>query len=104
MIGETLEVAPEDAGARLDRWLARALAVPVARARALVEEGRVTIRGRRCSPVRKLFGIGSHPGGLKEAMVQLGMIQCGQCRRPALPLSSAQKQQVTGVLKEAGLL
>jgi 4-hydroxy-tetrahydrodipicolinate synthase len=58
----------------------------------------------KLAPVRKLFSIGSHPGGLKEAMVQLGMIQCGQCRRPALPLSSAQKQQVTGVLKEAGLL
>lgn len=58
----------------------------------------------RLAPVRKLFGIGSHPGGLKEAMVQLGMIECGQCRRPTLPISAAQKQQVTAVLKEAGLL
>ncbi len=56
------------------------------------------------APVRKLFGVGSHPGGLKEAMVQLGMIECGTCRRPSLPLTPAQKQQVTGILKEAGLL
>ena len=58
----------------------------------------------RLAPVRKLFGVGSHPGGLKEAMIQLGMIPCGTCRRPSLPLSPAQKQQVTAILKEAGLL
>jgi 4-hydroxy-tetrahydrodipicolinate synthase len=58
----------------------------------------------RLAPVRKLFGIGSHPGGLKEAMLQLGMIGCTKCRRPTLDLSPAQKQQVTAVLKEAGLL
>jgi len=56
MTGETHSVPPEDAGERLDRWLARALAVPVERARALVEGGKVTIRGRRCSPLRRLFG------------------------------------------------
>jgi 23S rRNA pseudouridine1911/1915/1917 synthase len=56
MIGEAHVVAPDDAGERLDRWLARALAVPLPRARALVEGGKVTIRGRRCSPLRRLFG------------------------------------------------
>lgn len=58
----------------------------------------------RLAPVRKLFGVGSHPGGLKEAMFQLGMLECTKCRRPTLDLTPAQKQQVTGVLKEAGLL
>ncbi|MBI4536959.1 MAG: 4-hydroxy-tetrahydrodipicolinate synthase [candidate division NC10 bacterium] len=58
----------------------------------------------RLAPVRKLFGVGSHPAGLKEAMVQLGMIDCGKCRRPTLDLTPAQKHQVTGILKEAGLL
>lgn len=46
----------EAAGARLDRFLATALALPVERARALVEAGRVRIRGKACSPHRKLFG------------------------------------------------
>jgi 23S rRNA pseudouridine1911/1915/1917 synthase len=53
---ETLEVPRDDAGARLDRWLARALALRVEHARALVAAGRVRIRGRACSPHRKLFG------------------------------------------------
>ena len=43
-------------GERLDRFLSRALAVPLERARALVEAGRVRIRGKACSPLRKLFG------------------------------------------------
>jgi len=54
--GETLAVPREAAGERLDRFLAKALAVPVERARALVSAGRVRIRGRTCSPHRKLFG------------------------------------------------
>jgi 23S rRNA pseudouridine1911/1915/1917 synthase len=53
---ETLEVPRDDAGARLDRWLAGALALRVEHARALVEAGRVRIRGKACSPHRKLFG------------------------------------------------
>jgi 23S rRNA pseudouridine1911/1915/1917 synthase len=55
-MAETLEVPRDDAGARLDRWLARALCVQVDHARALVEAGRVRIRGKTCSPQRKLFG------------------------------------------------
>jgi 23S rRNA pseudouridine1911/1915/1917 synthase len=51
-----LRVPREAAGERLDRFLARALAIPVERARALIEAGRVRIRGKTCSPVRKLFG------------------------------------------------
>lgn len=55
--GEAPLVVPRDAaGERLDRFLARALALPAARARALIEAGRVRIRGKSCSPVRKLFG------------------------------------------------
>jgi 4-hydroxy-tetrahydrodipicolinate synthase len=58
----------------------------------------------RLAPVRRLFGIGSHPAGLKEAMVQLGLIGCGRCRRPTLDLTPAQKSEVTKVLREVGLL
>jgi len=53
---ERITVPRERAGDRLDRFLASALAVPVERARALVSGGRVRIRGRTCSPHRKLFG------------------------------------------------
>jgi len=53
---EKLHVSGEDAGERLDRFLARALSVKVERARELVAQGRVRIRGRTCSPHRKLFG------------------------------------------------
>lgn len=54
--GAPLVVPREAAGERLDRYLARALAIPLERARALVEGGRVRIRGKACSPLRKLFG------------------------------------------------
>jgi 23S rRNA pseudouridine1911/1915/1917 synthase len=53
---ETLTVPAEAAGQRLDRFLARALAVDVDRARALVASGSVRIRGKTCSVHRKLFG------------------------------------------------
>ena len=53
---QRLQVPRSAAGERLDRFLARALALPVERARALVEGRRVTIRGRPCSVHRKLFG------------------------------------------------
>jgi 23S rRNA pseudouridine1911/1915/1917 synthase len=55
-VPETFQVPRSDAGSRLDRWLARALALRVELVRALVKEGRVRIRGRACSPVRRLFG------------------------------------------------
>jgi 23S rRNA pseudouridine1911/1915/1917 synthase len=54
--GEPLRVPRDAAGERLDRFLARALALPVERARALVTGGRVRIRGKTCAPARKLFG------------------------------------------------
>jgi 23S rRNA pseudouridine1911/1915/1917 synthase len=53
---ETLKVPREAAGQRLDRWLAGALAVPLARARALITGERVRIRGKRCAITRRLFG------------------------------------------------
>src|SRR5689334_16828630 len=56
LVAETYQVPRADSGARLDRWLAGALALRVEQARALVDQGRVRIRGRTCSPVRKLFG------------------------------------------------
>jgi 23S rRNA pseudouridine1911/1915/1917 synthase len=45
-----------DAGARLDRWLAARLGLQPERSRWLIDQGRVRIRGKTCSPVRKLFG------------------------------------------------
>lgn len=43
-------------GERLDRFVARALAVGVERARGLIAAGAVRIRGRTCAVHRKLFG------------------------------------------------
>jgi 4-hydroxy-tetrahydrodipicolinate synthase len=57
----------------------------------------------KLSPVRKLFTVGSHPAGLKEAMVQLGMLGCARCRRPTLDLTPAQRDEVGKILKEIGL-
>jgi 23S rRNA pseudouridine1911/1915/1917 synthase len=51
-----LPVPRAAAGERLDRFLAKALALPQPAARALIEAGQVRIRGKSCSPVRKLFG------------------------------------------------
>ncbi|WP_041454110.1 RluA family pseudouridine synthase [Anaeromyxobacter sp. K] len=53
---ELLRVPREAAGARLDRWLAGAIGATAERTRWLVETGRVRIRGKTCSPHRKLFG------------------------------------------------
>jgi 23S rRNA pseudouridine1911/1915/1917 synthase len=53
---EVLKVPRSAAGARLDRFLAGALSLPVEGARGLVTAGRVRIRGKTCSPVRRLFG------------------------------------------------
>lgn len=53
---ERLIVPREDAGARLDRWLARRAGLAAPRAAALCEAGRVRIRGKACSPHRRLFG------------------------------------------------
>jgi len=55
-VRETLDVPREAAGERLDRFVARALAVPIERSRALIGAGQVRIRGRACSVHRKLFG------------------------------------------------
>jgi 23S rRNA pseudouridine1911/1915/1917 synthase len=56
MAREILEVPREAAGERLDRWLAGALAIPLDRARDLVEAGRARIRGKTCAIQRRLFG------------------------------------------------
>ena len=58
----------------------------------------------KLAPVRRLFTVGSHPAGLKEAMVQLGLIECGRCRRPTLDLTPSQRTEVTKILREVGLL
>ena len=53
---QRLSVPREARGDRLDRFLARALSLGVERARTLVEDGAVRIRGRTCAVHRKLFG------------------------------------------------
>jgi len=53
---QRLTVPREDAGARLDRWLGPRLGLPSARAAALCQAGRVRIRGKACSPHRRLYG------------------------------------------------
>jgi 4-hydroxy-tetrahydrodipicolinate synthase len=83
--------------------VAPALAVGIYQAVEAGDLGKARELQAKLAPVRKLFGIGSHPTGLKEAMVQLGMIECGRCRRPTLDITPAQKAEVTTVLREAGL-
>ncbi|HSD52111.1 MAG TPA: 4-hydroxy-tetrahydrodipicolinate synthase, partial [Candidatus Methylomirabilis sp.] len=58
----------------------------------------------RLAPVRKLFAMGSHPAGIKEAMVQLGMLDGGRCRRPTLDLTPGQREEVRSILRDTGLL
>ncbi len=53
---DRLTVAREDAGVRLDRWLAPRLGLPTSRAAALCQRGAVRIRGKACSPLRRLYG------------------------------------------------
>jgi 23S rRNA pseudouridine1911/1915/1917 synthase len=53
---ERLTVPFDDAGARLDGWLAARLGLTRERARDLCQRGLARIRGKRCSPLRKLFG------------------------------------------------
>ncbi len=83
--------------------VAPALAVGIFRA---VEAGNLTEARSlqtKLAPVRKLFTVGSHPAGIKEAMVQLGMLACGRCRRPTQDLTPAQKGEVAAILRRAGL-
>ena len=56
MSPERHTVPYDDAGARLDGWLAARLGLTRERARDLCERGRVRIRGKACSPLRRLFG------------------------------------------------
>jgi 4-hydroxy-tetrahydrodipicolinate synthase len=58
----------------------------------------------KLSPVRRLFGVGSHPAGIKEAMVQLGLLGCGRCRRPTIDLTPAQRDEVRKILRDTGLI
>jgi 4-hydroxy-tetrahydrodipicolinate synthase len=57
----------------------------------------------RLAPVRRLFTVGSHPAGIKEGMVQLGLLASGRCRRPTLDLTAAQKEEVRAILRKVGL-
>jgi len=84
---DRLAVPREAAGERLDRWLARALALSPERARRLVESGDARIRGKLCSPVRKLFGG-------EEVEV----------RRPALPAEPATGPELPVLYDDADCL
>ena len=52
----TIDVPRERSGDRLDRFLARELPASPQRVEELLREGRVRIRGKTCSPLRRLFG------------------------------------------------
>jgi 4-hydroxy-tetrahydrodipicolinate synthase len=83
--------------------VAPALAVSIYTAAIAGDHKNALQRQSQLAPVRRLFTVGSHPAGLKEAMVQLGTLDCGRCRRPTFELTPMQKQEVTKVLHEAGL-
>jgi 23S rRNA pseudouridine1911/1915/1917 synthase len=76
---ERLRVSRDAAGERLDRFLARALALNVERVRVLVAEGRVRIRGKTCAPARKLFGG-------EEILVELASPATAPASGPELPV------------------
>lgn len=84
--------------------VAPALAVGIQKAVEAGDLARARELQARLAPVRKLFSVGSHPAGIKEGMVQLGMMGCGRCRRPTLDLTPAQKDEVRKILREADLL
>ena len=54
MTRESFEVPADAAGERLDRFVAGALSIPVEAARRLVKAGRVRVRGRGASHLRRL--------------------------------------------------
>jgi 4-hydroxy-tetrahydrodipicolinate synthase len=83
--------------------VAPALAVSIYAAAIAGDHKSALQRQSQLAPIRRLFTVGSHPAGLKEAMVQLGTLDCGRCRRPTFELTPVQKQEVTKVLHEAGL-
>ena len=83
--------------------VAPALAVGIHDAVMAGDLARARLLQAQLAPVRRLFTVGSHPLGLKEAMVQLGIIACGRCRRPTLDITPAQKNEVTAILRGAGL-
>jgi 4-hydroxy-tetrahydrodipicolinate synthase len=84
--------------------VAPALAVGIYRAVEAGDLATAKALQRRLAPVRALFTVGSHPAGIKEAMVQLGMLPCGRCRRPTRDLTPAQKDEVRAILRKAGLV
>lgn len=91
---------PEDAGARLDRFLVRELALPVELVRRLISAGRVRVRGKICAVHRRLFGgevievtrprLRSEPGGGPSLRVLYDDEDCLVVMKPAgLPVEPA---------------
>jgi 23S rRNA pseudouridine1911/1915/1917 synthase len=76
-----LDVPREAAGERLDRFLARSLPCSPQRARRLAEEGKVRIRGKACSPLRRLSG-----GERVEVALPSPRRVAGVPGEPALPV------------------
>src|SRR5262249_31710289 len=58
---------------------------------------------RRLNPIRLGLTLGTPPGGVKDALRQLGK-SLGPSRLPVAPLSSDKEQKMRAALKEAGLL
>ncbi|MDY7228834.1 RluA family pseudouridine synthase [Hyalangium rubrum] len=57
MAPQTLTVPREAAGERLDKHLSKSVpGLSLERARALIAQGHVRIRGKKCQPTRKLWG------------------------------------------------
>jgi 4-hydroxy-tetrahydrodipicolinate synthase len=55
------------------------------------------------APLRIAFALGSFPAVIKESLELLG-IDAGACMEPVGPMSPEEKQQLTKILKEMGLL
>jgi 23S rRNA pseudouridine1911/1915/1917 synthase len=53
---QKIPVPREAAGERLDKYLSAHAGFSLERARALIEQGHVRIRGKKCQPTRKLWG------------------------------------------------
>jgi 4-hydroxy-tetrahydrodipicolinate synthase len=54
-------------------------------------------------PVIEAIGVGRFPAGLKETMRLIGM-PVGNVKKPLQPLTSSEKEEVAGFLREAGML
>ena len=57
----------------------------------------------RLLPVIEAIGVGRFPAGLKEAMKLIGM-PVGSVMKPLQSLTTREKEEVAGFLRDAGML